>query len=179
MGYKNISRGLRSLGRFCAGDFEKYADLIPKLPGALELDSETVETAVAKSHEEIRYQEKKAWEEVERLWRERFQPHAVVVPERSVPSPIFVAAFWGAHERMILPLDRTRPRATFIRQALSKMPKGIPGFGRSIGVVVNYTPDRAIRFDLDGRALELLPKAVRPRRASLTLTNGREIPPLK
>jgi hypothetical protein len=115
LGYKNISRGLRSLGCFCAGDFERYADLIPKLSGALKLDLETIETAVAKSREEIRDQKRKAWEEEERLWREHFQPHAVVVPERSVPSPIFVAGLCRARERMILALDRTRPRATFIR----------------------------------------------------------------
>lgn len=39
---------------------------------------------------------------------------------------------------------------------------GLPAFGRSIGVIVNYTPDRAIRFDPDGNALEILSRAHRP-----------------
>jgi hypothetical protein len=49
--------------------------------------------------------------------------------------------------------------STFIRQVLRKVPDGIPGFGRPVGVVVNYSPDRAIKFDFSGYALELLPQA--------------------
>ena len=60
---------------------------------------------------------------------------------------------------MTIPLDASRPLSTFIRQFLKKVPDGIPGFGRPVGVVVNYSPDRAIKFDFSGYALELLPQA--------------------
>ena len=68
--------------------------------------------------------------------------------------------------------------ATYIRQALSKLPDDTPAFGRPIGLIMNYTPARAIKFDLSGRALELLPKGVPPTRQSLTLKNVRSLPPL-
>ena len=38
---------------------------------------------------------------------------------------------------------------------------GVPAFGRIVGVVINYAPNRAMRFDPEGRALELLPNACR------------------
>jgi len=40
LGYKNISRGLRSLARLSAGDLDGYPGLIPKLPSALQVDPE-------------------------------------------------------------------------------------------------------------------------------------------
>jgi hypothetical protein len=35
----------------------------------------------------------------------------------------------------------------------------LPAFGRPTGFVVNYSPDRAVKFDLTGKAVENLPKA--------------------
>jgi hypothetical protein len=36
-------------------------------------------------------------------------------------------------------------------------------------MIVNYTPDRAIRFDLDGNALEILPRIHRPAEAYIAI----------
>jgi hypothetical protein len=44
---------------------------------------------------------------------------------------------------------------------LGRIPDVLPAFGRPIGVIVNYTPNSAIRFDLDGNTLEILPRAHR------------------
>ncbi len=55
------------------------------------------------------------------------------------------------------------------------MPETLPAFGRPIGLVVNYSPDRAVRFDLDGNALEILQRAYRIGEAYL-LHRGRPIP---
>jgi hypothetical protein len=41
LGYKDISRGLRSLARLSAGDLDGYPGLIPKLPSALQVDPES------------------------------------------------------------------------------------------------------------------------------------------
>jgi hypothetical protein len=95
-----------------------------RIAGALELDLETVETAVAKSREEMKDKEQKAPEEEERIWRESFQSHAVVVPERSVPSPIWLAAFCGTDRPLVIPVDKSCHRSTFVRQALNKLPGG-------------------------------------------------------
>jgi hypothetical protein len=56
------------------------------------------------------------------------------------------------------------------------IPDALPAFGRPTGVIVNYTPDRAIRFDLNGNVLEILPRAHRPLDAYIAL-RGRPIPP--
>ena len=45
----------------------------------------------------------------------------------------------------------------------------IPTFGRPESVVVNYSPDRAVRFDLEGNAIEVLDRAYRIGEASLSI----------
>jgi hypothetical protein len=52
-----------------------------------------------------------------------------------------------------------RRRLSEFSSKSGRIPDALPAFGRPIGVIVNYTPDRAIRFDLDGNALEILPRA--------------------
>ena len=39
----------------------------------------------------------------------------------------------------------------------------MPFFGAVTGVIVNYSPDRAVRFDLAGTPIECLPRAYCPR----------------
>ena len=68
-----------------------------------------------------------------------------------------------------------RRRLSEFRSELGSIPDALPGFGRPIGVIVNYTPDRAIRFDLDGNALEILPRAHRPAEAYIEI-RGRPLP---
>ena len=36
-----------------------------------------------------------------------------------------------------------------------------PAFGRPVGFVVNFAPDHAVRFDLEGNAVEMLDQAHR------------------
>lgn len=47
----------------------------------------------------------------------------------------------------------------------------IPTFGRATGIVINYTPDHAVRFDLDGNAIEVLDRAYRLGEATLSIGN--------
>lgn len=51
--------------------------------------------------------------------------------------------------------------ATFVDQAMRKLPDPpeLPGYGRIEGFVINYSPDETVRYDLEGSALESLPKA--------------------
>jgi hypothetical protein len=66
----------------------------------------------------------------------------------------------GGSERWLkIPLDCTRPSITFATRALSVVRKTpvVPFFGPTTGFVVNYSPDRAVRFDLDGNPVEVLP----------------------
>ena len=61
------------------------------------------------------------------------------------------------------------------RQGLDRLPEGVPAFGKPIGFVINYSPDKAVRFDPKGQPIAILDKAVRPGTAVLRL-GGRPIP---
>ena len=109
------------------------------------------------------------------VWRAAFRPHAIILTERTVPQPFFVAAFIGIERLLRIDFDLALVPVTYTNQALAglrrrlaefksgsgRISETLPALGRPVGVIVNYTPDRAIRFDLDGNALEILPRAHR------------------
>jgi hypothetical protein len=72
-------------------------------------------------------------------------------------------------------LDPTQGPVSFVRQVLDRLPEGVPAFGKPIGFVINYSPDKAVRFDPNGQPIAILDKAVRPGSAVLRL-GGRPIP---
>ena len=98
----------------------------------------------------------------------------MVATDRSVPSPIFVAAIVGVEKILRIELDTSLPEETYVHQALAKLPEQTIAFGRPIGVTANFSPDRAVRYDLKGDPIETLAKAVRCGEASLIvpLTKG-------
>jgi hypothetical protein len=59
-------------------------------------------------------------------------------------------------------------------QVPDRLPEGVPAFGKPIGLI-NYSPDKAIRFDPNGRPVAILDKAVRPGTAVLLRLGGRPI----
>ena len=102
-----------------------------------------------------------------------FRPHAIIATERSIPSPIFVAALIGVEKILRIDFDTSLPEETYVDQALAELPEQTIAFGRPIGVTVNYAPDRAVRYDLKGDPIETLTEAIRCEKAYLT------IPPCK
>jgi hypothetical protein len=167
---------------------EKSRRALARLPEALEVRPEVVERAVAATEEffaESRRQAEEerriAQEKDEAEWRSRFTPHAVIHTERAMPSSITMCGFSGGIERwLIIRFDTREPPVSYIRQALAALPeklnhaadgrKYVTFFGRALGFIVNYSPDDAVRCDLDGRPLEVLPKAYR--RGEVTLSLG-------
>ena len=103
-----------------------------------------------------------------------FRPHAIIATNRSVPSPIFVAALIGVERILRIELDTALPEQTFVHQALAKLPEQTIAFGRPIGVTINYARDRAVRYDLKGDPIATLAEAVRCGEAYLivSLTEG-------
>src|SRR4029078_6912651 len=116
----------------------------------------------------------------EAAWRAAFRPHAVILTEKDRPEQIFIAAIIGVDRLLRVDLDPTEGEVTYIDQALrgirqklarwnskvdvSAVGLGVlplPCFGRPVGVIVNYTPDRAVRFDLSGQPIEVLDRAHR------------------
>ena len=182
-GYKNIAKGLRRLDELLAGELDKTRDLIRALPAALDVPPEVVEHAIEETRRRIAEAQEAARQAREAAWRAAFRPHAIILTERTVPQPIFVAAIIGVERLLRIDFDLALPPVSYASQALAgirrrlsefrsesgKIPDALPGFGRPIGVIVNYTPDRAIRFDLDGNALEILPRAHRPAEAYIAI----------
>ena len=65
---------------------------------------------------------------------------------------------------------------TFVQQALIVVRKTpvVPFYGPTIGFVINYSPDRAVRFDLAGNPVVMLDRAYEPGRVTL-LIGGKQV----
>ena len=175
-GYKNIGKGLRRVEELCRGEFQRTRGLISGLPRALGVTVDVVQKAIDDTA-------KKLHEAEEAAWRASFKPHAIILTDRRIPQPIFVAAIIGELRRIDFPpcatadtyvslaIEGIRARlARWNREFNPLMSLGsyhLPAFGRPTYFVVNYSPDHAVRFDLDGHALESLPTAHRIGQATL------------
>jgi hypothetical protein len=171
---KNIAKGIRRIDVLCEGNIEETKQFMDVLPQALETSAEIVTLALDQTVREIELAEQQEAEARDKVWRENFCPHAVVLTERTVPSPIFVAAIIGIEKLLRIDLDATQGPVSFVRQVLDRLPEGVPAFGKPIGFVIKYSPDKAVRFDSNGQPIAMLDKAVRPGTAVLRL-GGRPI----
>ena len=87
-----------------------------------------------------------------------------------------MAAIIGVEKLLRIDLDATQGPVSFVRQVLDRLPEGVPAFGKTAGFVINYSPDKAVRFDPNGQPVAILDKAVRPGTAVLLRLGGRPIP---
>jgi hypothetical protein len=135
-----------------------------------------VKLALEQTVRELELAEKHEAEARDKIWRENFCPHAIILTERTVPSPIFVAAMIGVEKLLRIDLDLSQGPVSFVRHVLDRLSDQVPTFGKPIGFVINYSPDRAVRFDSNGRPIAILDKAIRPGTATLFPLGGRPIP---
>ena len=175
LGYRNIAKGIRRIDVLCDGDLEGTKHFLDVLPQALETSAETVKRALDQTVRELELAAKEEAEARDKIWRENFRPHAIILTERTVPSPIFVAAMIGVEKLLRIDLDATQGPVSFVKQVLDRLPVGVPAFGKTVGFVINYSPDQAVRFDRNGQANVILDKAVRPGTAVLLRLDGRPI----
>jgi hypothetical protein len=173
-GYKNVSKGIRRLEEVLLGDLQSTKYLIEGLPAALDLPANVINRAVEKTRRQIE-------EEEEAAWRASFKPHAIILTERERPEPIFVAALIGVERLLRVDFNPEGDRENYVRRALEGMRRilakwrgVLPAFGRPTGIIINYTPDYAIRFGLDGMPREVLRQAHRVGQAQL-LIKGRPL----
>ena len=175
-GWRNITKGLRLLDEICVGDFHRTRTLLQALPTALEVSPDEVRQAVEHTQRHIRETEEAAY-------RSSFVPHAIILTDRKIPHPIFAAAILGVYQLIGVDFDLTKEPETFVEQALrgvrKKIAEGSGGrilaFGTPTSVVVNYSPDHAVEFDLIGNPVRVLERAHRPGSASFSL-KGRASP---
>jgi hypothetical protein len=126
----------------------------------------------------------KALAAAEAHWRATFTPHAIVT-EHDRPSSIWLAAVLGVSRILRIDFDGRDP-SSFRDKALegaARRPREfssdpdaqrLPAFGRPRGVIVNYSPVYAFRYDLEGEMLESMPRAHRLGEARLFM-DGRII----
>jgi hypothetical protein len=72
---------------------------------------------------------------------------------------------YGADRKLWVDFTPGSTNISYLRQALdaARQRSPIRFYGNAIGVIINYTPDDAVRFDLNGDAVEVLSGAL-PRR---------------
>ncbi len=185
LGFQNSTKALRRLEELCEGEFARTDALIRALPSALDVPTHDIVRAVEESKFQLDAAKIKEAPEEEAAWRAAFRPHAFIATERSIPEPIFVAAVLGIARLLRIDFNLALPAASFGQQALDGLHaklvdwpelKGkIPAFGAPVGVVINFSPDRAVRCDLDGNVLDELPHAYRLGSAQLSV-RGRPLP---
>jgi hypothetical protein len=173
-GYGNVSKGLRRLDQLRTGDFKHSAGLIEKLPAALGVSPDAVQSAVNATQQLIHDAEEAAW-------RAAFKPHAVLLTERERPSPLFIAAIIGIDELLRVDFDLTQNPDSFrdqaidgLRQKLKRWHGNLPAFGRPTGFIVNYSPDHAVEFDVTGNPVRIVDQAHRPGQVQYFI-GGREV----
>jgi hypothetical protein len=176
LGYKNIAKGIRRIDALCEGDVKGTKQFLHALPQALETSADTVIRALDQTVRELELAAKQEAEARDKIWRENFRPHVIILTENTVPSPIFVAAIIGVEKLLRIDLDATQGPVSFVRRVLNRLPEEVAAFGKPIGFVINYSPDQAIRFDLNGQPTAILDKAVHPGTAVLLRLGRRPIP---
>ncbi len=177
-GYRNISKGLRRLDSLSHGYFAGTEGLICGLPAGLEVPAQLVQQTVEETKKQI-------FEAEEAAWRTAFGPHAIILTERQCPHPIFIAAILGVENLRRVDFDLTQGPVSYVRQALQGVGEKVgrsgevTAFGRATGFVINFSPDHAVRFDLEGKPVEALDRAYRLGQASFHLKGGRVVTPEK
>jgi hypothetical protein len=178
-GLKNVEKGLRRLDGLCAGDLDKATVLICGLPAALELPADIVATAIRDTEKQLEEAARIAAAEREAAWRASFQPCAYLLGTETRPTQIIFFGISGGSERWLrIPLDLTQPAVTFAAQAhaVARTTQVVPFHGSTVGYIVNYTPDCAVRFDLNGDPVEVLDRAYSPGQVSI-LIGRRKVSP--
>ena len=177
LGYKNIAKGIRRIDVLRGWVISKgRGNNFWICCRSSETSADKVKRALDQTVWQPELPEKQEAEARDKIWRENFCPHAIILTERTVPSPIFVAAMIGVEKLLRIDLDATQGPVSFVRQVLDRLPEGVPAFGKPNGFVINYSPDKAVRFDSNGHPIAILDKAVRPGTAVLLRLGGRPIP---
>jgi hypothetical protein len=96
---------------------------------------------------------------------------------------MFVAAVISVERILRVNFHANAKPISFVKLALDGVKQklaewnceALPGFGRLTGIVVNYSPDNSVRFDLNGTPQETFDEAYRVGQVEL-LIKGRPIP---
>ena len=138
--YKNIAKGLRRVDELLAGDLDKTKDLIRALPAALEVPTEVVEHAIEETRRRMAEAQEASRQAREAAWRAAFRPHAIILTERTVPQPIFVAAIIGVERLLRIDFDLALPPLSYVKQALAGIRRKLSEFRSETGRIPEALP---------------------------------------
>ena len=144
--YKNIAKGLRRLEKLLAGDLDEARDLIHALPAALDVPPEVVEHAIEETRRQIAEVQEVERHAREVAWRAAFRPHAIILTEKTVPQPIFVAAIIGAQRLLRIDFDLALGPRSYASQALAGVRRKLAEFGSKSGKIPIRFPRSAARL---------------------------------
>jgi len=159
MGYRNASKALRHLDRLKQNG-QAPLDFQVRLIEALGVDPVDFESAMEATRTLQREEARRQREIETALARAAFRPHLRVIPERSIPQPIFVAAWTGVNFWLVQALPDnilTTPDARRLH-AVAKIARahyartgGRAGpFGAIRGYLFRIEFERAIELDIEG-----------------------------
>jgi transcriptional regulator with XRE-family HTH domain len=177
-GCRNVDKGIRRINAICEGSIEhpRAREIASLLTKALEVDPTIFAEALLKSRMIVELDQSRREAEQENAWRDAFVPHGYLLTERNIPEQITFCGMAGGSERFLrVAFDLRRAPLTLAVQArmAAKRVRYAGFYGPIVGFVVNYSPDRAVQFDLDGKPEESLPMAYRPRQIRILMA-GRQ-----
>jgi hypothetical protein len=173
-GYQNVAKGLRKIDRILGGAISETAmrPLLAALQPALEANDAEFFSAIAATEARLNAAARAVEEETDRCRRASFAPHGYLLGSSPRPSSITIYAMSGGSERWLkIRFDLSQSPAAFARQALAVLHRSavVPFHGGATGFVINYTPDSAVRFDVDGDPVEVFDRAYWPGSASVSV----------
>lgn len=159
-GYINHAKGLRRLDQIQNFDFESPKHIIDKLPSLLEIGRLEVAAAIQETRASVRA-------ENEQEWRDTFKPYAKIrTGKNGCPRQITMAALCNVGRFVYTYFDNDVPEADYIGIAVKAYRANEEEirsfFFEPQDIVINYTPDRATRFTLEGEFIEYLAEAIKP-----------------
>ena len=154
MGYINLDKGQRRLREFEAGNLRIANMLKDRLAAGLDLPIETVVATIAEERR-ARVRVKDA------AYRAAFQPHAIYLTERTVPSQITICGLVNGDRLRVVIFGDDVSSETYVHHVMQRIPDGLPFFGAVTGFALNYSPDQAVFYDRDGNVVKTADQAYR------------------
>jgi hypothetical protein len=152
LGIKHPAKAQNLFRKLQADDMRNMPHMRRSFATVLRVPQGAVDEAILASRD-LRFERQDA------AWRAEFRPHAVLTTAHNIPQPIFATAMTGADKKLSTVLPEAMAAIQWPKWVLERLPIGLPGFGKVTGFVINYTPDHAVRFDLEGNPVKTLDKA--------------------
>ena len=112
---------------------------IRALPTALEVPTKVVEYAIEQTRLRIAKTQDASQQAREAVWRAAFRPRPIILTERTVPQPIYVAAAIGVGRLLRIDFDLALSPLSYVNQALT----GILGKLVEFRIQTSRTPDES------------------------------------